>query len=60
MRTPRLGRDISAALALKVLLLTALYLAFFQADTRPPIDSTAVTRHLLGAHGAVIGEEDGR
>jgi hypothetical protein len=60
MRTPRLGRDITAALLLKLFLLTAIYLAFFRADAQPPLDAAAVTQQLFGAHGAVIGEENGR
>lgn len=42
-----LGRDVAAALVLKVALLAALYLLFFRADERPVIDGAAAARHLL-------------
>jgi hypothetical protein len=50
----RLAREIGIALAIKVLLLIALWLAFF--DNRPAVDPDAVGAVLMGtsardAHG---------
>lgn len=42
-----LGRAIALALLLKLVLLIALYLAFFSGDRRPAIDEAAAARHLL-------------
>jgi len=42
-----LGRDIALVLLLKVVLLAALYLAFFRGDQRPTIDGAAMERHLV-------------
>ncbi len=45
----RLGRDITTVLALKLALLSALYLAFFRGDQRPVIDGETAARHLLSS-----------
>jgi hypothetical protein len=45
----RLARDIVSVLALKLMVLSALYFAFFSADRRPAIDARAVARHLLSS-----------
>lgn len=47
MTAPRLRRDITAVLMLKLALLSALYFGFFRGDERPPIDAQSVARHLL-------------
>jgi len=44
---PKLGRDITAALAFKLALLTLLYVLFFSADTRPVIDAQRAAQHIL-------------
>jgi len=49
---PRLGRDITAALALKLALLTLLYVLFFSADARPTIDAERAARHILAPNPA--------
>lgn len=49
MTASRLRRDITTVLALKLVLLGALYLAFFRGDQRPAIDAQAAARHLLSA-----------
>ena len=49
MTAPRLQRDITAVLALKLVLLTALYLMFFRGDQRPPIDAQRAAQHLLSS-----------
>jgi len=56
MNTPRLGRDITAALLFKLLLLTALYLVFFRTDAQPTLDGAAISHHLFGAD-ATSGED---
>jgi hypothetical protein len=53
--TPRLGREISAALLAKLLALAAIYLLFFQTDARPPLDGAALARHLMGESAAHDG-----
>lgn len=45
----RLGRDITTVLVLKLILLGALYLAFFRGDQRPAIDADRAARHILSA-----------
>ena len=47
MTGPRLGRDITVVLVLKLALLSALYLMFFRGDERPAVDARLVARHLL-------------
>jgi hypothetical protein len=47
MTAPRLGRDITVVLVLKVALLSALYLMFFRSDERPTVDARLAARHLL-------------
>jgi hypothetical protein len=47
MAAPHLRRDITAALLLKLVLLTALYLAFFRGDQRPAIDAHRAAQHLF-------------
>ncbi|MGH7125843.1 MAG: cytochrome oxidase putative small subunit CydP [Stellaceae bacterium] len=47
MMASRLQRDISTVLVLKLVLLGALYLAFFRGDQRPAIDAERAARHLL-------------
>jgi hypothetical protein len=49
MTAPRLQRDITAVLALKLVLLTALYLMFFRGDERPAIDAQRAAQHLLSS-----------
>jgi len=56
MLMPRLGRDITAALLVKLALLAAIYILFFQTDTRPALDRASVARHLLGAP-SIVEEE---
>jgi len=46
-RERSLGRDITLALLLKLVLLAALYLAFFRGDQRPQIDDAAMAQHLV-------------
>lgn len=46
---PRPGRDILKALALKGLLLLAIYLLFFEPNHRMPQDAAATSRALIGA-----------
>jgi hypothetical protein len=48
MKRPRLWKDIAAVLALKVVLLACLYLAFFSPSHRPASDTAAVSNRLLG------------
>lgn len=45
----RLRRDIATVLVLKLVLLSAIYLAFFRGDQRPGIDAEQAARHLLSA-----------
>jgi hypothetical protein len=42
-----LGRDLAAALLLKLMLLALLYLLFFRANARPKIDAEIAARHLF-------------
>jgi len=49
MTPPRLRRDITVVLVLKLVLLTALYLMFFRGDQRPAIDAQLAARHLLSS-----------
>jgi hypothetical protein len=49
MTGPRLQRDITAVLALKLVLLTGLYLMFFRGDQRPPMDAQRAAQHLLSS-----------
>jgi len=48
MRIPRLGREITAVLMVKLVLLSAIYFLFFAADTRPALDRAAVAQHFFG------------
>ncbi len=52
MTAPRLQRDITAVLVLKVVLLIALYLTFFGGDHRPAIDAQRTAQHLLSAEAS--------
>ena len=45
LTVPRLGREIGAVIAAKLVLLTALYFLFF-AD-RPPHDARTTTTHIM-------------
>ena len=47
MTGPRLRRDITVVLVLKLTLLSAIYLAFFRADERAAVDAQLAARHLL-------------
>jgi hypothetical protein len=49
MPVPHLRRDITAALLLKLVLLTALYLTFFRGDQRPAIDAQRAAQHLFSS-----------
>jgi len=49
MKRPRLGREIATVLAIKVVLLTGLFFAFFSPSHRTVADPAAVSAHLLGA-----------
>lgn len=51
-RGPRLRHEIAAALALKAVLLTALYALFFSAPHRPPADAAAAGAAVIGAAAA--------
>jgi len=42
-----LGRELTAALSLKLVLLALLYLLFFRVDARPEIDSEIAAHHLF-------------
>jgi hypothetical protein len=48
-RPARPGRDVLVALALKGLLLLAIYLLFFGPAHRPPSDASATAKALIGA-----------
>jgi hypothetical protein len=48
----RPGRDVFAALAIKGILLLAIYLLFFGPAHRPPSDSTATATALLGTNAS--------
>jgi hypothetical protein len=47
MTAPRLRRDITVVLALKLALFSAVYLMFFRGDERPAVDAQLAARHLL-------------
>lgn len=47
-----LARDVIAVVAVKVMLLAALYFACFSPSHRPPVDAAAVSARLLAAGGA--------
>jgi len=47
MAAPGLGRELAAALMLKLVLLTLIYLLFFRGDQQPVIDAREVARHVL-------------
>jgi hypothetical protein len=47
--TPRLGRDIAVALAIKLVLLSAIYLLFFSSANRPPSNAAATATAVAGA-----------
>lgn len=49
-RGPRLRHEIAAALALKAMLLAALYLLFFSAPHRPPADAEATRAAVIEPH----------
>jgi hypothetical protein len=49
MAPPRLRRDITVVLVLKLVLLTALYLTFFRGDQRPVVDAQQAAWHLLSS-----------
>lgn len=49
MTAPRLRRDITTVLVLKLVLLSVLHLLFFRGDHRPAIDSERTARHLLSS-----------
>jgi hypothetical protein len=49
-------RDVVSALALKLALLSVLYLLFFRVDMRPAIDAAGVARHLLAPAGLAAQE----
>ena len=46
-RGPQLRHEIGAALALKAMLLAALYVLFFSAPHRPPADAAATSAALI-------------
>jgi hypothetical protein len=46
-RRPRLRHEIAAALALKTILLAALYVLFFSAPHRPPADADATRAAVI-------------
>ena len=46
-RGPRLRHEIAAALALKAILLAALYVLFFSAPHRPPADADATRAAVI-------------
>jgi hypothetical protein len=49
-RGRRLRHEIAAALALKAVLLAALYVLFFSAPHRPPADAAATRAAVIEAH----------
>jgi len=49
MKRPVLWQDIVAVLAIKVVLLAALFFAFFSPSHRPVADAAAVSERLLGS-----------
>jgi len=49
---PRLSRDITAALALKLALLTLLYVLFFSADNRATVDAERAARQIFSPNPA--------
>ncbi|HXC55877.1 MAG TPA: hypothetical protein VNU97_11330 [Rhizomicrobium sp.] len=49
MMRQRLGREIGAVIAAKLVLLCALYFLFFAPDHRTPSDAPAVGAHILGS-----------
>lgn len=51
MTRPRLGREISALLAAKLILLCALYFAFFDAAHKVTAGATEVSARLLSGTG---------
>ncbi len=52
MTAPRLRRDITTVLVLKLVLLSVLYLLFFRGDQLPAIDAERAARHLLSTEVA--------
>ncbi|GAA0527801.1 hypothetical protein FHS83_002227 [Rhizomicrobium palustre] len=48
MSRPLLWKEIVALLAVKVVLLTCLFMAFFSPSHRPAHDTAAVTDRLIG------------
>jgi hypothetical protein len=52
MSRNRLGREIGALLAAKLVLLCALYFAFFSASHRVAADAGATSARLLGRTGS--------
>jgi len=50
MTRPRLGREIGALLAAKLILLCALYFAFFDSTHEVNVDATATSARLLGGN----------
>jgi hypothetical protein len=53
-----LGRALAAALLLKLVLLTLLYLLFFDVDARPRIDAEVAARHLFVSVSLAATPED--
>jgi hypothetical protein len=49
MKRPRLWREITAVLAIKVVLLACLFFAFFSPSHRTVVNRAAVSDRLLGA-----------
>jgi hypothetical protein len=47
----RLGWEIGAVLAAKLVLLCGLYVLFFAPDHRTPADAPAIGAHILGKAG---------
>jgi hypothetical protein len=50
--TNRLGREIGAALLMKLVALTLLYFAFFDASSRPTVTPDAMTAKLVTGSAA--------
>jgi hypothetical protein len=58
LRRPRLAIEIAAALAIKLVLLFAIWAAWFSHPLRPNLDERSVAAAVLGAgHGATERRE---
>lgn len=58
-RRSRLGREIALILAIKAIVLLAVYFALFGPGRRPDIDAEAMERMLFDAAPATLERSDG-